>query len=248
MIYFLIPTFNEEQNIEKLYNTLVSELTDYQKFYVLSDDGSKDKTVSKIQELFKNANFIVLGDGQNRGPGAAFNSGFEWILNHSTDVNDKIITLEADNTSDTSMLYKMLKISELGFDLVLASVYAQGGGFNKTSFFRKFLSTVASIIMRFFFDLKILTISSFYRIYRVDTIRQIKEYYKTIIEETGFTSVIEILIKAIKIRASIIEVPIVLYSQNRQGKSKMKVIKTTFSYFKFIFRNNRRLRKSVTNK
>jgi dolichol-phosphate mannosyltransferase len=236
MIYFLIPTFNEAENIENLYHTLSLVLTDYSKFYVLCDDGSKDETIAKINGCFKNEQFIILGDGTNRGPGAAFNTGFEWILNHSTEKNDKIITLEADNTSDTSMLAKMLKISETGFDIVLASVYAQGGGFNKTSFIKKLVSTVANIIMRFFFDLRILTISSFYRIYTVEIVRQIKQQYNTIIDEKGFISVIEILIKAVKLKASIIEVPIVLYSQNRKGKSKMKIVKTTFDYLKFILK------------
>jgi dolichol-phosphate mannosyltransferase len=248
MIYFLIPTFNEETNIEKLYLTLSKVLTDYPKFYVLSDDGSKDLTIKTIKEFFKNEQFIILGDGNNRGPGAAFNIGFEWILNHSTNINDRIITLEADNTSDTNMLSKMLKISELGFDLVLASVYAQGGGFSKTSFFRKFVSTVANILMRFFFDLKILTTSSFYRIYKVETVKQIKKQYEKIIVEPGFISALEILIKAIRINASIIEVPIVLYSEERKGKSKMKIIKTSLNYFKFIIKNKTILIKGKTIK
>ncbi|MEJ0055047.1 MAG: glycosyltransferase [Bacteroidota bacterium] len=105
-------------------------MTDREKFYVFSDDGSTDRSKEILHSLFKNNQFAVLGDGSNSGPGFAFNKGFEWILSHSKSDADRIVTLEADNTSDISILPKMVTIAELGYDLVLASVYAQGGGFD----------------------------------------------------------------------------------------------------------------------
>ena len=47
---------------------------------------------------------------------------------------------------------------------------------------------------------------------------------------------LEILIKSIKAGASIIEVPMQLNSNNRKGKSKMKIYKTSMEYLKFLFR------------
>jgi dolichol-phosphate mannosyltransferase len=237
MLYFLIPVFNEEKNLEKLHDNLLSVATEYEKFYVFSDDGSKDSSLSLIEKLFKSEKHIVLGDGANHGPGVAFNTGFEWILDHSKNPGDKVVTVEADNTSDVSILPTMLKLSEMNYQLVLASVYAQGGGFDETSFLRRFVSSVAAIIMRNFFNIKVLTISSFYRIYSIELLRNIKVKNKAVIKEPGFISVVEILIKAIKLNASIIEVPMVLYSKQRKGKSKMKVLKTSFEYLKFLIRN-----------
>jgi glycosyltransferase involved in cell wall biosynthesis len=241
MLYFLIPVFNEEGNLLKLHDSLTSLKTEQERFFVFSDDGSSDNSVKLLHELFKNEKFAVLGDGSNHGPGMAFNTGFEWILTHSANASDKVITIEADNTSDLDILNKMLKISDLEFDLVLASVYAQGGGFDKTSFIRKLVSSVAGIIMRYFFDIKVLTISSFYRVYKISVIRNIKEKYNHIIEEKGFISAVEVLIKAIKVKASIIEVPMVLYSKKRKGKSKMKVLKTSLDYFKFLLKSKAKL-------
>jgi len=237
MLYFLIPVFNEEKNLNKLHSSITSVAKEYPRFYVFSDDGSTDNSLALIKTLFKAENHIILGDGSNHGPGRAFNTGFEWILSHSKEPNDKIITIEADNTSDIDILSKMLKMSEMDYQLVLASVYAQGGGFAETSFFRRFVSSVAAIIMRNFFDIKVLTISSFYRIYHVDLIRKIKAKYQNISEESGFISVVEVLIKGIKLKASIIEVPMVLYSKQRKGKSKMKVMKTSFEYVKFLIKS-----------
>ena len=48
---------------------------------------------------------------------------------------------------------------------------------------------------------------------------------------------LEILIKAIKVNAKILEVPMVLKSENRIGKSKLKILKTTFAYVKFLIKN-----------
>jgi len=237
MLYFLVPVFNEEGNLGVLIESITSAVPEYSKFYVFSDDGSTDNSILYIREHFKTDNYIILGDGNNHGPGIAFNTGFEWILNHSKDNTDKIITIEADNTSDIGILSKMLTISGLNYDIILASVYAQGGGFDQTSFIRKFVSSVAAIIMRYFFDIKVQTISSFYRVYSVDIIRKIKQKYNHVIEEKGFISVVEILIKAIRLKASIIEVPMLLYSKKRIGKSKMKVIRTSLDYIKFLFKS-----------
>ena len=239
MLYFLIPIFNEEANLELLHNNLISSLPEYpQKFYVFSDDGSTDNSKKALQTLFQGSDFIVLRDGSNHGPGYAFNTGFEWILAHSKSGEDKILTLEADNTSDISILPQMLKIAELGFNLVLASVYAQGGGFDKTSFFRKLLSGFANLLFRFVFDVKILTLSSFYRVYSISLIKTIKQKNSTIITEPGFICMLEILLRSIHAEAKIIEIPTKLNSYNRKGKSKMKILKTSWAYFNFLFKYN----------
>lgn len=237
MIYFLIPVFNELGNIEKLCNNLQNVLPGYEKYFVFSDDGSSDGSQEKIQQLLNKGNYIILGDGSNHGPGYAFNTGFEWILKNSADVEkDLVVTLEADNTSDLSILPVMVKNAEMGFDLVLASVYAQGGGFDKTSFLRRLLSFVANIVLRFAFDLKVLTLSSFYRVYKVSILKKIKSADTAIIKERGFICMIEILLKAVKNNARVIEVPMMLMSLQRKGKSKMKVFKTMMSYLKFLIK------------
>jgi dolichol-phosphate mannosyltransferase len=237
MNYFLIPVFNEVNNLELLHANLTTAVNGRKCFYVFSDDGSTDGSQELIEKLFANESYIILGDGSNHGPGYRFNIGFEWILQNHPDDDCKIITVEADNTSDLNILNHMLVISDLDYNLVLASVYAQGGGFEKTSFIRKLLSSIANLFLRFVFDIKVQTLSSFYRVYDIKLVRAIKNKYVTIIEDSGFLCMIEILLKAIHSDAKIIEVPMILYSERRIGKSKMKLIKTSLSYIKFLFTN-----------
>ena len=236
MIYIVIPIFNEEQNITNLYTELERYSFEEDHFFVFSDDGSTDNTKLEIERHFTGDKTIVLGDGINRGPGAAFNVGFEWVIQHSKNDSDRVVTIEADCTSDLEILPVMLALNQLKFDLVLASVYAQGGGFDSTGFIRKFISSVANLLYRFVFDIKVQTISSFYRVYSVTLLKKIKSKYGNIIEENGFICMLEILTKAIHCEAKIIEVPMVLKSTKRLGKSKMKIVKTTMDYLKFLLK------------
>ncbi|HNW99015.1 MAG TPA: glycosyltransferase family 2 protein [Bacteroidales bacterium] len=238
-IYFLIPVYNEAANLSELAVNITSALPSENKFYLFVDDGSADNSVNIIKEKFSDKPYFIITKEKNEGPGDSFNRGFEWILQHSENNEDIVITLEADNTSDIHLLPKMYSILNTGFDLVLASVYAQGGGFDKTSFLRRLISSIANMMMRFVFDIKILTLSSFYRAYKVDLLRKIKNQYQTVIEEKGFISMLEILIKSIRLNANIIEVPMILYSKKRKGKSKMKKLKTMMSYFRFMMKSGK---------
>lgn len=242
MIYFLIPVYNESANLPELASNLLGIATDQQKHYVFVDDCSSDNTIEVVKNLFPAEHLEVITKTKNGGPGDSFNLGFEWILNHSKNSTDRVVTVEGDNTSDPGILPTMLQLSSMGYDLVLASVYAQGGGFDQTSFFRKIISFIANMIFRALFNLKVLTMSSFYRVYSVDSLQNVKRRFNTIIEEKGFICMLEVLLKSIKTNAKIIEVPMVLKSNKRVGKSKMKIFKTTMSYFKFLLKNYNRLK------
>jgi dolichol-phosphate mannosyltransferase len=237
MVYFLIPVYNEVLNLPLLAENLRSSLPGERKKFVFVDDGSSDGFPEAIKKLFQDTDHIVLGDGSNHGPGYSFNLGFDWILSDSGDPSDRVVTMEADNTSDIELLPVMMTIAGMNYDLVLASVYAQGGGFEKTSFFRRLLSGIANLFFRFTFDVKVLTLSSFYRVYTVSLLRSIRKEYGILIREAGFICKLEILLKAIRCQAKVIEVPMKLHSSKRQGKSKMKIMRTSITYLRFLVQN-----------
>lgn len=236
-VFVLVPIYNEELNIPSLYERLTNSfLQNLNVHYILSDDGSTDNSYSIICECFHDQSFECLRSPVNKGPGHAFNQGFEHIINKAS-AEDLVLTIEGDNTSDLADAGKMIDISELGYDLVLASIYAEGGGYGKTTLMRKILSTTGNLIFRFVFDLKTLTLSSFFRVYRVSALLEIKERYGTLIEERGFISMLEILLKFTKSGHRVIEVPTTLRSGQRKGNSKMRLLSTTLSYFKFLLQH-----------
>jgi glycosyltransferase involved in cell wall biosynthesis len=237
MIYFLIPVFNEADNIPLLADTITTCLPGEDKHFVFVDNCSTDDTVSFIKKHYGNSRLEIITKQINGGPGDSFNKGFEWILTNSTLPDGIVVTLEGDNTSDISILPTMVTLSRLGYNMVLASVYAQGGGFDKTSSFRKITSLVANLLVRFVFNIKVLTLSSFYRVYAIELLKKIKAENKVLIEEKGFISMVELLVKAIHAKAKIIEVPMLLDSSKRKGKSKMKAVKNMFSYIHFLIKS-----------
>lgn len=239
MIYIVIPIFNEEKNINNLSKEIKSLNVKDSIFLVFYDDGSKDNSIVEINKCFSEFDFTILGDGNNYGPGNAFNEAFNWICENSIDKNDKVVTIEADCTSDLSILNDMLVINKLGYNLVLASVYAQGGGFDSTNFFRKIISSLANLMFRFLFNVKVLTISSFYRVYDVKLLKKIKRENSVIIKEKGFICMLEILLKSIKADAKMIEVPMTLNSKKRIGKSNMKIFKTTLEYLFYLLKTKK---------
>jgi dolichol-phosphate mannosyltransferase len=242
MMYILIPVYNESLNLGELHGRLTALPISNDCTFVFVDDCSTDDSVAKIKSLFKREQLHIIEKKQNRGPGDSFNLGFEYILSVSTSTQDLVISMEADNTSDLGILPEMLSLSDYGYNLILASVYAQGGGFEKTNVFRVLISFVANMLMRMVFGVKVLTLSSFYRVYSVELLRNIKSNFGTINKEPGFICMLEILLKAIDCKAKIIEVPMLLKSENRKGKSKMKVFKTFRAYIRFLlfFKRNKK--------
>lgn len=234
MIVFLIPTYNEADNIQRLHANLRKAAEGRTAHFVFVDDHSTDSTVELIHSLFASDELTVITKEQNEGPGDSFNRGMNYILTHFASERPPVITLEADNTSDLGVLPEMLALLDFGYELILASAYAQGGGFSKTSLWRKVVSFVANMLLRIVYDIKVLTLSSFYRVYSYSLLERIKNEYGELIHEKGFISMLEILLKCISLRARVVEIPMVLRSDNRVGKSKMKVLRTARSYIHFL--------------
>ena len=226
MRYFLIPSYNDSENIDLLFKNIANHLKGQKYKIILVDDGSTDKTKETIKIMSKIFPVQMIGYKKNKGPGYAFKYGFDYLipkLKH----DDLVITMEADNTADYNIIQKMLKKARR-YDVVLASPYAKGGAFlgiNKT---RMLLGQGAVILDQLIFKIKdVKTYSSFYRIYKSSILKKTKKIYaEKYITEYGFTAVVELLIRLSKIGASFYEVPSIVDWRKRQGKSKMDIKKT----------------------
>ncbi len=240
MLRFIIPAYNEEKNIKALVENTKkfaeSKKYDYQ--IIVVNDGSTDNTVRTLKDLQKDVPIVILNQIVNKGVGEAFNMGFSYVA-EAANSKDIIISKEADNTSDLSILDEMINKINGGYDLVLASCYMPGGGVSSTSLYRRILSSGSNLLLKILTPLKnVHTFSSFYRAYRSDLIkRAYKVYGDDLIEEKGFSCMVELLLKLAKLGIKIVEVPMVLKGNMRKGKSKMKTLDTTASYLKLIAKN-----------
>jgi len=232
MNWFLIPIYNEYTNLSELIRKLSAIMEAHDKILFI-DDGSSDETQAFFLKL-KNHQISYERLSQNSGPGAAFNWGFKKIIQENKDPNAIVFTLEGDNTARLADILVMQSLIMEGNDLVLASVYHPNGGFQKTNFWRKLLSYTANFIAKNSLGLKQQTLTSFYRAYHISLLHKIYLKYAEFCIEKGFICKVELLLKSKACQAKIIEVPTILESLNRKGKSKMKLLKTALNYFKFI--------------
>lgn len=236
MIHFLVPAFNEEANLPFLFSNLrrISGYLELKYRVVIVNDCSSDGTSALSHEAAKEQPITVIDFPENRGPGAAFDAAFQSALENSVD-GDIFVTIEADNTSDLCILSKMIERIDRGADVALASVYGTGKVVG-APLSRRLLSFFANILMKVTLGMPhVNTFSSFFRMYRREGIAKVYQLYgDQTVSEPGFVCMVELLIKFKHAGLKMVEAPMLLDSNIRVGDSKMKIMRTTLSYFRVL--------------
>lgn len=112
----VIPVFNEEKNLETLYQRLTTVLDTIGKTYeiILINDGSRDQSSKLLRELhFRRPTQIrVIEFNGNFGQHMAIMAGFERVR------GEIIITLDADLQNPPEEIPKLIAAMEEGHDVV----------------------------------------------------------------------------------------------------------------------------------
>jgi dolichol-phosphate mannosyltransferase len=235
---FVIPAFNEEENLPRLFADLESrpQLLPPGSRVIIVDDGSNDGTVSVVERYDGPLPIELVKLNRNQGPGAAFRAGFGAALFDCTD-DALVVTLEADTTSDLDALPAMLERAAAGAELVLASVHG-GGEMVNVNRSRRILSAGAGFAVRHALGVNARTVSSFFRVYRAGLLRTaVTRYGDRLIQERGFACKAELLAKLTILGARIEEVPVDVDGAKRNGDSKMRVLPTFLAYWRMMARH-----------
>lgn len=146
-ISFVIPVYNEEDNLFVLYKKLSDICTYFSSRYVfeilLVDDGSSDNSWQIIKDLAEK-------DSQVRGLSFSRNFGFQMTLTAAYDhaQGDAVIGLDADLQDPPELIYEMIERWEQGFYIVYARRSSRNDGFIKdftASLYYKLLHYVADV-------------------------------------------------------------------------------------------------------
>src|SRR5438105_3263891 len=126
-ISFIFPMYNEEGNIDKLYEELTPILNRVQEKYDLEviciNDGSKDATLQKLIELQnKDKKFKVINFSRNFGHQMAVTAG----LDYST--GDAVIIMDSDLQDPPEVALELMKKWEEGFEVVYAQRHTRKDG------------------------------------------------------------------------------------------------------------------------
>jgi dolichol-phosphate mannosyltransferase len=227
-ISLVIPCYNEEAGLPQLARALLEVRQALEPIYQLElvfvDDGSTDGTQAEIQRYFGALPDVqIVVHGVNRGLGAALRTGFR----HATGV--WIATTDSDCTYDPHGLSEMVRLMELGADVVVASPYHPDGGVHNVPGYRLVLSHNLSRLYNAVLGGHIHTYTSLFRIYRADLVRTLE------VESDGFRSMAELMVGALLRGAKVVEHPTVL-SLRQYGTSKAVVARMIGQHSRFLAR------------
>jgi dolichol-phosphate mannosyltransferase len=123
-----------------------------------------------------------------------------------------------------------------GNDVVIASRFQPGAHVRGVPLHRRALSRVGSLLFRVAFPTPgVRDFTSGYRAYRAGVVSEAFETYGgEFVAESGFSCMVDILLKLRKLDAIIGEVPLVLRYDMKYGASKMLVLRTTIDTLKLL--------------
>lgn len=117
-IWVVVPSFNEEQNLQEVMPRIVSALRSLgnSNRLLIVDDGSTDNSIPALQELskkYREISFISLG--RNSGKAAALRAGFAEASKSGAKL---IAMMDADGQDDPGELGALVQKINDGYDLV----------------------------------------------------------------------------------------------------------------------------------
>jgi dolichol-phosphate mannosyltransferase len=248
----LLPAYNEELNVEKMVDTWMKQgkvLADHYQLLlkiVVVNDGSKDHTEDICRKIAgKYDNFRYISHPHNKGLGEAVKTALTYVVLECPDCRYACV-MDCDNTQDPCYIGSMLdKIGagsqKAAADIVIASRYQKGAKVQGVAGYRLLTSEGAKYVYSLILHVKkVRDYTCGYRLYTKDILAKCYERFgSSMIEESGFTCMAELLYKLYTVGARFEEVPFVLRYDFKQGKSKMKVIKTAMNSIKLAFRLRR---------
>ena len=163
---FIIPFYNEDQNVHALNDQIISNIKkisdEKRKFEIIYvDDGSNDNTFDELKKLNSNSvETTIIRHRTNMSQSAALNTGI------SNAKYENLIILDGDLQNDPNDVSKMVNEFEKGVDMIIGWRKNR-----KDNFFSKSLpSIIANFIVRLFSKSKIHDHGCAFKILKKDTI------------------------------------------------------------------------------
>ena len=223
MISFLICAFNEEDNIEDNYSTIIESLqlakiNSYQ--IVIINDGSLDLTEEKIKKIVNNDNKVIFEtNSKNLGYGNSFIKGLKLIE------NDRFMIVPGDNDLSKNTILSGLKNLEKADMIMMFPINTDNR--NKT---RNIVSILFRLIYLIFFDCNVNYINS-PCIYHT---KNVKDLY---LHSKRFSIISEINTKLLLSNITYCEVPTFfsLSLRNRKTITMKNLYDVVLSFLKLFF-------------
>lgn len=222
-ISFVIPSYNEQENLEKsvgsAFNFLNNNFSDFE--IIVVDDGSVDNTESICKDLVSQYKdkIVVLRHPKNRGYGAALRTGL------FSAKKELVFYTDADNQFDIREITDFMPcISE--YDLII--------GYRKNrqdNFIRKFCAFIYNRLIFLLFQLDVKDIDCSFKLFKRDSLKLLS------IDRNEFFVDTELLLKAKLNNFKIKQLPVTHFPRSA-GRSTVRIrhILSTLKDVAFMYR------------
>jgi dolichol-phosphate mannosyltransferase len=253
VIFILLPAYNEGENILSLLEETAKEASaffsgqdgPYPVHAVVVNDGSHDDTHAKAASFTGPIACTVIDHQKNRGLAQALKTGIAFILEQAAE-DDVVITLDADGTHKPMYMFQLSQKLEEGFDMVVASRYAEGGKEIGVSGFRLVLSRGARVCYRLFFPrVPLRDFSCGFRGIRLSVLRKsVEAWGDDLFQMPGFACTGELMLKTLAFTTMerVTEIPFELHYEQKGGSSKMPAMKTILGTLQLLWKARRWIR------
>lgn len=215
-ILLIIPAYNEEENVLKVYNTI----KDYNKKaenkldYVFINDGSKDNTLKLLQE--NNINHVNLI--HNLGIGGAVQTGYKYAFENNYDI---AIQFDGDGQHDINYVQKICQpIIDGQVNMCIGTRYLDKSSSEfQSTFMRRLGKNIISFLIKLLCKKKITDPTSGFRAVDKKVIEIFAHDYPTEYPEPEST------VKIVNAGYKVTEVPVSM-NERTGGKSSINIWKS----------------------
>jgi dolichol-phosphate mannosyltransferase len=225
--HVVLPAYNEEAAIGRVLDRIDEALTragvGHAVFVV--DDGSTDGTARVVAERAARRPSVRLErHAANLGLGPTLRDGLRAAAAAAED-GDVVVTLDADDTQPPELIPAMMQRIAAGADVVIASRYEAGARTLGVPWHRRALSGAGSMLFRWVLPIPgVRDFTCGYRAYRASVLKTaIQDFGDRFVDQQGFQSMVDVLLKLRDRGLTFAEVPLVLRYDAKSGASKMRV-------------------------
>ena len=220
----IVPTFNEQEQIEKTVHSLYANLKRISpKPELLIIDDSTDGTYKILQKLMNQYKILkVIHRIGKKGVGSAIRLGIK------KSKGKFVIIFMADAPDDSKYIPEMLNKLKEGYDLVQTSRFLKGCKIVGYPFKKRIGNWLCNNFINIaFLEFKLKDFSSLFKGFNKKRIEALN------LEANEFDLGLELVLKAMRKKYRIIEVP-VNWIERLEGKSKLKLSRYAKHYFKRV--------------
>lgn len=166
-LYIVIPAYNEEENIEQVINDWYPIVEKYngngESRLVIIDDGSKDSTFQKMQDLAKTRPLFFPITKPNAGHGATVLYGYNFALKNNADY---IFQTDSDGQTLPNEFHEFWNQREQ-YDMVIGHRNHRKDGIS-----RIFVTKVLKLVIRLCFREKVIDANTPFRLLKASTLQK----------------------------------------------------------------------------